>query len=210
LFYVFFFGGSKKICTDQFTTEKGKVVLEGNENVARALEKLNLHRSKLHSVEFTTIVEYLYLFRGFCTAMGKLGHLGLIYACAAVSDFYLPESKMSEHKIQSRETNGLDLKLFPVPKLLGKMQEWCPNALKVTFKLETDPGMLDGKAEASMKSYGQDVVVGNLLSSHRVRVKLFFKNDGARVIEKTDEVELLEYLFVPVLIEYHKTKLEIL
>merc|ERR1712065_17052 len=108
---------------DQFRCEQGKVVLQGQEKVALALERMDLYRHKLHSVEFTTIVEYLYLFRGFCSVVGKLGPRALIYACAAVSDFYLPETKMSEHKIQSRETNGLDLKLFPVPKLLGKMQE---------------------------------------------------------------------------------------
>ena len=47
---------------------------------------------------------------------------------AAVSDFYIPEEKLSQHKIQSREfSDGLEIKLDQVPKLLKEVhQNWNP------------------------------------------------------------------------------------
>ena len=61
---------------------------------------------------------------------------------AAVSDFYIPMEQLLEHKIQSgSHKDGLTLELLPVPKMLGKVKEWNPDTLLVSFKLETDQGM---------------------------------------------------------------------
>ena len=44
---------------------------------------------------------------------------GIIYLCAAVSDFYIPEDQMSEHKIQSRgDDDNIFLHLKKTPKLM--------------------------------------------------------------------------------------------
>ena len=43
----------------------------------------------------------------------------VVYLAAAVSDFYVPQSQMAEHKIQSRDSgSGLQINLVPTPKLL--------------------------------------------------------------------------------------------
>ena len=62
----------------------------------------------------------------------------VFYLAAAVSDFYIPEQKMTEHKLQSREISTLKLELEPVPKMLGMIKEKNPNAIAISFKLETD------------------------------------------------------------------------
>ena len=71
-----------------------------------------------------------------------LGARAVFYLAAAVSDFYIPESKMTEHKIQSREISTLKIELEPVPKLLGIIKEKNPNAVAISFKLETDKTIL--------------------------------------------------------------------
>ena len=43
----------------------------------------------------------------------------VFYLAAAVSDFYLPENKTSNHKIQSGEVSTLNIELYPVEKILG-------------------------------------------------------------------------------------------
>nr|GFD60696.1 hypothetical protein [Tanacetum cinerariifolium] len=79
---------------------------------------------------------------------------------AAVSDFFVPQDRMVEHKIQSNEeflqsaessghgkspatrTEGrsLVIDLEPVPKFLKQLVDgWAPEAMIVSFKLETDP-----------------------------------------------------------------------
>ena len=63
-----------------------------------------------------------------------------MFLAAAVSDFYLPEDTLTNHKIQSRElSDGLNLNLISVPKRLGTIKtEWIPNCFLISFKLETD------------------------------------------------------------------------
>ena len=61
---------------------------------------------------------------------------------AAVSDFYVPEEEMAEHKIQSREygdSKTLDIKLHPTPKKLGDVKAlWCPSTFCISFKVIID------------------------------------------------------------------------
>ncbi|KAJ4147587.1 hypothetical protein LMH87_002099 [Akanthomyces muscarius] len=50
---------------------------------------------------FVTIGDYLHELRGIARLMRPLGPSGLLYLAAAVSDFFVPPERMSEHKIQS-------------------------------------------------------------------------------------------------------------
>lgn len=50
---------------------------------------------------FVTIGDYLHELRGIARLMRPLGPQGLLYLAAAVSDFFVPPERMSEHKIQS-------------------------------------------------------------------------------------------------------------
>ena len=84
---------------------------------------------------------------------------------AAVSDFYIPHAELSHHKIDSREEDGLTLKLSKVPKRLGEIKSWAPDAKIISFKLETDTDQLEPKALRSIELYNVDFVVANLLQT---------------------------------------------
>ncbi len=72
---------------------------------------------------------------------------------------------MSEHKIQSSQGVPV-VKLALVPKMLGPLtRNWIPRAFVVSFKLETDQGLLLEKAAGALKRYDHHVVVANLLTT---------------------------------------------
>jgi len=148
-------------------------------------EKLS---ERLLPIRFTTIFDYLFLLRetskGLCTA----GSAGLIFLAAAVSDFYVPEQEMATDKIQSRAHDGLTVQLKNTPKLLGATKEWAPEALLVSFKLETNPNILTAKAAGSIVKYGVDAVCSNMLQSHRDLVTIISRDPAANeiTIEKGD------------------------
>ena len=82
------------------------------------------------------------------------------YLAAAVSDFYMPDNKLPEHKISSGAS--LDLKLDAVPKKLGEVKKtWNPNTMLISFKLETDASKLEGSAKTAISKYQSDAVVAN-------------------------------------------------
>ncbi|KAM3511791.1 hypothetical protein MY11210_004546 [Beauveria gryllotalpidicola] len=60
-------------------------------------------RNMLLMLPFVTIGDYLHELRGIARLMRPLGRLGLLYLAAAVSDFFVPPERMSEHKIQSTD-----------------------------------------------------------------------------------------------------------
>lgn len=112
---------------------------------ADAASQFSRHAPRLLAVSFTTVFDYLFLLREAACAMAPVGDRALIYLAAAVSDFYVPEEEMAEHKIQSSTgtaehvPGGLVVKLWPVPKLLGSIKAaWATGAFLVSFKLETN------------------------------------------------------------------------
>ncbi|KAM0755152.1 DNA/pantothenate metabolism flavoprotein [Meredithblackwellia eburnea MCA 4105] len=132
----------------------------------------------LHSIAFTSIDEYLFLLRGVSQVMstakdleGKaLGRRGMYYLAAAVSDFFIPRQRMSEHKIQSGK-GSLIIEMDQVPKVLKAMvDEWSNDGFIVSFKLETDINLLIPKARAALERYGHQVVIGNTLADRKHEV----------------------------------------
>jgi hypothetical protein len=124
---------------------------------------------------FETLEDYLTLLHAFVGAIPTLLpslHRPMVYFCAAVSDFYVPQSEMSTHKIQSSEHTELKLTLARTPKMLGVLRALAPEAVFVSFKLETDMGILLKKASAAMVAYGINVVVANELKTRREFVTL--------------------------------------
>lgn len=112
----------------------------------------------------------------------------LYFLAAAVSDFHLPPDMLPQHKIQSslpqstplapavdsepplipeqqqQQQRTLHLDLHPVPKLLGTLvSEWAAGSFVTSFKLETDPAMVQKKAEAAISNYHVHLVVANQL-----------------------------------------------
>lgn len=142
-------------------------------------------------LSFTTITEYLWELRRISILMRPLGPKALFYLAAAVSDFFLPRDRLSEHKIQSSETNRADeaaepgssgsattsqgkslmVNLNPVPKFLKSLVDgWAPEGMIISFKLETDPSLLVFKAQQALVRYSHHLVIGNLLSMRRFEV----------------------------------------
>ena len=104
----------------------------------------------------------------------------MIYLAAAVSDYFIPLEEMAEHKIQSG-SGDLSLTLRPTPKCLGLLkQQWCPQALVVSFKLETDADILFAKATIAISNYAVDCVIANLLHT---------RNSEVHVIARKERVE---------------------
>ena len=157
------------------------------------LRKYNAARrnNTLLLLSFTTITDYLWHLKQISMLMRPLGPKALFYLAAAVSDFFLPRDRLSEHKIQSSEINGaggaaeagssgnagtsqgkqLMINLDPVPKLLKILVDgWAPEGMIVSFKLETDPSLLVKKAQEALKRYSHHLVIGNLLSTRKFEV----------------------------------------
>ncbi|KAL7269633.1 Phosphopantothenate--cysteine ligase cab2 [Rhizina undulata] len=143
---------------------------------------------------FTTVTSYLFTLREIAIQMQCLGSDALFYLAAAVSDFFVPPSRMVEHKIQSgdvptgsevvvhdedaeqKKVGGaggkkLVIDLDPVPKFLKRLVErWAPEGMIVSFKLETDPKLLLYKCHQSLERYSHHLVIGNLLNTRKWEV----------------------------------------
>ena len=154
---------------------------------------------------FTTVTDYLWALREVSMAMRELGPAALLYLAAAVSDFFVPKDRLSEHKIQStnvdaRAVNDEDrfrndsqgpqssgkklvIDLDPVPKLLKRLVDgWAPDGMIVSFKLETDPSLLISKAQTALHRYSHHLVIGNLLSTRKWEVVFVAPDVEARWI----------------------------
>ncbi|KAK2461234.1 hypothetical protein APHAL10511_006761 [Amanita phalloides] len=126
----------------------------------------------LHTLTFVTVNDYLWLLRAVSHELSILGKNAMYYLAAAVSDFFLPRQKMSEHKIQSGKGN-LSIEMDQVPKILKPLvDEWTKDGYIVSFKLETDPKLLVPKARAALERYGHQIVIGNDL--HRRKIEVVF------------------------------------
>ncbi|KAG6900291.1 hypothetical protein C0993_000264 [Termitomyces sp. T159_Od127] len=127
----------------------------------------------LHTLTFVTVNDYLWLLRAVTQELSVLGKKSMYYLAAAVSDFFLPRQKMSEHKIQSGK-GSLHIEMDQVPKILKPMvTEWTKGeGFIVSFKLETDQQLLIPKARAALERYGHQVVIGNEL--HRRKYEVVF------------------------------------
>ncbi|KAI1472405.1 DFP-domain-containing protein [Daldinia caldariorum] len=191
------------------------------DKMLRVLRKYNAAKRQnlLLMLPFLTITDYLHELRAVAQLMRPLGPNGLLYLAAAVSDFFVPADRMSEHKIQSTDATDLFEKqqgptaitteprdpssqqqqqqqqqeeeafdnfdsspsvqrskrlvidLDPVPKFLKNLVDgWAPEGMIVSFKLETDPGILVRKARYSLERYQHHLVIGNLLSTRKWEV----------------------------------------
>ncbi|KAK4683675.1 phosphopantothenate---cysteine ligase (ATP), partial [Tremellales sp. Uapishka_1] len=132
------------------------------------------HRSQsegtILSIDFQTVNEYLWLLKSVTAIMAPLGRRGMFYLAAAVSDFFLPEERVAEHKIQSVR-GSLSLEMDQVPKVLRPLvQEWTPEGYIVSFKLETDLPLLIPKSQAALSRYGHQLVIGNTLHTRKSEV----------------------------------------
>lgn len=84
-----------------------------------ALKNYEESKERLLSIEFVTLGEYLHKLKAVAHACSE--SVAMFVLAAAVSDFYIPEKGMLEHKIQSR-SGPLQLELEQVSAVLIKRQ----------------------------------------------------------------------------------------
>jgi phosphopantothenate---cysteine ligase (ATP) len=196
---------------DPVERDDGKRVVRCTDDIAeRVGELVGLYAraQQTHSllkVDFESVHEYLWLLRCVGEHLTPFGARAAIYCAAAVSDFYIPRAKMTQHKIQSNG-GGLDVHLDPVPKCLGALcNDWAPNAFVVSFKLETDEALLKPKATRAL-NYGQQVVVANMLQSYKRRVVLYTRAESSEpiVIENADPETDIEIELIGTIVQLHQ------
>jgi phosphopantothenate-cysteine ligase len=125
----------------------------------------------------------------------------MVILAAAVSDYYIPLEKLSQHKIQSKEEN-LVITLEPVKKEIFKIKEdWNPYTFLVSFKLETDENILIKKAKNAITKTKSDLVVANLLQTRYDRVLLISPEETIEILK--GEKENIEENIVDSLIKLH-------
>lgn len=164
------------------TAERAKLF-----SVLRAYKAVHA-QGTLHMVSFVSVNEYLWLLRAVSREMSVLGRKAMYYLAAAVSDFFLPQQRLSEHKIQSGKGN-LSIEMDQVPKILKPLvSEWNPEGFIVSFKLETDETILIPKAQQALERYGHQVVIGNDLHHRKYRVVLISPVAQADAAKKMDGV----------------------
>ncbi|KAK8154916.1 phosphopantothenate-cysteine ligase [Phyllosticta citrichinensis] len=87
---------------------------------------------------------------------------------------------------------SLIIDLEPVPKFLKQLVDgWAPDAMIVSFKLETDPAMLVRKAVYALRRYHHHLVIGNLLSTRKWEV-VFVSADEEQEEAAKDDVRTRE------------------
>jgi len=179
---------------DYMREKDGQVVVDEQhqDDMLRVLRQYHdvKRDNKLLILSYVTITEYLWNLREVAKLMRPLGPRAILYLAAAVSDFFVPQDRMVEHKIQSNEeflgtggggsakppaarTEGksLIIDLEPVPKFLKQLVDgWAPEAMIVSFKLETDPSLLVKKAQYALNKYSHHLVIGNLLHTRKWEV----------------------------------------
>jgi len=144
-------------------------------------------KERLLEIPFTTLTDYLWLLKTVCHELKSFGPQAMLYLAAAVSDFYIPNQDMVEHKIQSSD-GAPSVQLKIVPKMLAPLvKNWVPDAFVVSFKLETDEAILIRKAKKALATYQHRVVVANLLHNRKEKVILVYKQDPEKLISMSKE-----------------------
>lgn len=165
--------------------------------------------NSLFLVPFTTVNQYLYTLKSMSTILQRIHTKALFYLAAAVSDFFLPSSRMPQHKIQAQPSGKLVVDLEQVPKFLRRLVDsWAPQAMIVSFKLETDNSILIKKAKDALSRYQHQLVIGNLLQSRKNEVVIVTPNGEQEWIRLTEEdkskkVEI-ESLIIPAVKHKHE------
>ncbi|KAG9319346.1 hypothetical protein KVV02_001762 [Mortierella alpina] len=166
----------------------------------------------LLTLDFVTVHDYLFLLREAAQIISKMDVHAMYYLAAAVSDFFIPADKMSEHKIQSGD-GLLNLSMDQVPKILKPLvNDWTPKAFIVSFKLETDEVLLPLKSRQALKRYGHQIVIGNILTTRKRVVKVITADEESeiRLTQEEEEVQHIEIesRIVPELIRRHAEWIE--
>ncbi|XP_063707318.1 phosphopantothenate--cysteine ligase [Culicoides brevitarsis] len=142
---------------------------------------------KLLYIDFTSVVDYMWLLRAACECLASFDKQALLYLAAAVSDFYIPSDEMPTHKMQSGQ-GAPTISLQLVPKMLAPLVSlWVPNAFVVSFKLETDDNLLITKSRESLNKYKHKLVIANILQTRKNRVVFVTPETSYEIILTRDQ-----------------------
>ena len=172
------------------------------------LDQYHQHKNSLLLIPFQTVTDYFNGLKQLCCLLKPYGRSTLIYTSAAVSDYYIPNEQLTEHKIPSNQ-NELIIQLKPVPKLLGCIKsDYAPDAFVVSFKLETDEKILKDKCLQSANKYNQNIIIGNILKTRRNQVQIFerIQNQWTTIqqLQETNEQNEIEFQIVDFLCNKHR------
>lgn len=175
--------------------------------VLRKYNEAKVSRSLL-LIPFTTVNQYLYTLKSISTSLQVMDSRALFYLAAAVLDFFLPLSRLPQHKIQAQPSGKLIVDLEQVPKFLRRLVDnWAPQAMIASFKLETDNNILIKKADEALRRYQHQLVIGNLLQTRKHEVVFVTpdgKHDWVRLSqEDIDKKVDIESLIIPNVIKQH-------
>ncbi|EFO27215.1 DNA/pantothenate metabolism flavoprotein [Loa loa] len=185
----------------------GKIEVQNMPGLLEALTLNSELSDRLLMISFVDVSAYLMTLEMICLRLRSLGSSLLIYLAAAVSDFYISEENLPEHKIHSNQ-GSLQLSLNIVPKILQKLvRDIVPKAFVVSFKLETDETVLVSKARQALQNYGHQLVIGNILDTRKERVIFVSNGDKEETICLNDEQKAagveIEQSIVDKLVEMH-------
>eukprot|EP01055_Gregarina_sp_Pseudo9_P000718 Gregarina_sp_Pseudo_9__717@NODE_1458_length_1584_cov_28_869256_g1355_i0_p1_GENE_NODE_1458_length_1584_cov_28_869256_g1355_i0NODE_1458_length_1584_cov_28_869256_g1355_i0_p1_ORF_typecomplete_len299_score55_08DFP/PF04127_15/3_8e39_NODE_1458_length_1584_cov_28_869256_g1355_i060956 len=196
--YLLTQAGAKKPFIRQLDTSK--LIYDGgisNTDAANEFQAVRAQaqavKSRLHIVEFETLAEYMFSFRHLLTTLAHYKQQLLVISAAAVSDFYLDHNDIPEHKIDGNAVQGQSLSLIlkKTPKMLGLFRRIVPRSYFVSFKLETNPKVLDKKCKSSLDSAKVNMVVGNLLDRRYEEVDIWTVKGKNHVRVGTETIEQL-------------------
>lgn len=166
-------------------------------------------RDCLLSIGFVELADYIHYLHAITAVMHQLTPKSILYLAAAVSDFYVPPSYLSTHKINSDGPLKLTLQL--VPKFLHPLVKyWTPDAYVVSFKLETDPSQLISKSRRALSCYGHKLVIANELATRTERVLLVDKDREMEINLKDQNppIKEIEEAIVEELVKRHNSFLQ--
>ena len=208
-----------------YIDDEGRIKPEYSESILKNRElydKFMNHEKSLLLLPFTTVNQYLWSLKSIAKLLNSDGCL--FYLAAAVSDFFVPFSRLPKHKIQSRDYGSqnsedskvelnssttpdgkLIINLDPVPKFLRRLVEsWAQEAMIVSFKLETDESILIKKCTQALDRYNHQLVIGNLLQSRNKEVVFITPdNRSGAWIRLSDKSQHIEELIIPEVIRTH-------
>ncbi|ERS99588.1 phosphopantothenate-cysteine ligase [Sporothrix schenckii 1099-18] len=105
-------------------------------------------------------------------------------------------------------SKSLVIDLDPVPKFLKSLVDnWSPESMMISFKLETDPELLIGKAKGALERYQHHLVIGNILNTRKQEVVFVTPQhvDWVRLSEAEVAANAeIETLIVPRVIRLHE------
>ena len=165
-------------------------VMTMNPLLTEAMTDYQKYKNDLLKIDFTSVYDYLHLLKLICCTLGNKKYL--LYLAAAVSDFYVDDVPV--HKLSQDQT--LILNLQPVPKFVQFIKEWSPNAVIVTFKLETDQEVLIQKSKKALEKNKHNLVIANMLETRHEFV-YFVTSTSVEKIERKErdiEFEIVEKL----------------